>query len=147
MHAQITHISKLEFLSAFRTAFLTSITQKNIQGRFSRTGILPFNPKKVLSKFNVLLQTPTPPETLPITTMYTALGLKDIDYIGRLDPSEILIAGKFYRGSSISAAQLATMEAESSVQVSTPERLRSTDIGYDRIIVHKNYQSSKTMIK
>jgi hypothetical protein len=70
MRMHITHISKLEFLSAFRIAFFTSITQKNIQGGFAGTGLLPFNPERVLSKLDVLLRTPTPPEILPITRQH-----------------------------------------------------------------------------
>ena len=61
----ITHISKLEFLCAFRTAFFTSITKKNIQGGFLGAGLVPYDPQRVLSKLNVRLRTPTPPVTLP----------------------------------------------------------------------------------
>lgn len=76
LRTHITYISKLEFLSAFRTAFFSSITQKkkkNIQGGFSGTGLLPFNPERVLSKLDVRLRTPTPPETLPMTRQHWVL--------------------------------------------------------------------------
>jgi hypothetical protein len=61
----ITHISKLEFLCAFREAFFTSMTKKNIQGGFAGAGLVPYDPQKVLLKLDVLLRTPTPPATLP----------------------------------------------------------------------------------
>ena len=65
MRMHITHISKLEFLCAFREAFFSSITEKNIQGGFAGAGLVPYDPQRVLSKLDVRLRTPTPPATLP----------------------------------------------------------------------------------
>jgi hypothetical protein len=65
MRMHITHISKLEFLSSFRTAFFHSFTEENIQAGFIGSGLMPYDPKRVLSKLDVVLRTPTPPETLP----------------------------------------------------------------------------------
>jgi hypothetical protein len=65
MRMHITHISKLEFLSSFRTAFFHSFTEENIQAGFIGSGLIPYDPKRVLSKLDVVLRTPTPPETLP----------------------------------------------------------------------------------
>ena len=67
MRKHITHISKLEFLCAFRAAFFTSITKKNIQGGFLGAGLIPYDPQRVISQLNVLLRTPTPPEILSET--------------------------------------------------------------------------------
>lgn len=64
MRAHINHISKLEFLCAFCEAWITSITEKNIKGGFTGAGLVPFDPERVLSKLDVQLRTPTPPDLL-----------------------------------------------------------------------------------
>src|SRR5512140_61228 len=46
MRMNITHISKLEFLYAFRKAFFASITEKNIQGGFCRSRPCAVRPRK-----------------------------------------------------------------------------------------------------
>ena len=67
MRAHINHVSKLEFLYAFREAFFASITERNIQGGFAGAGLVPFDPERVLSKLDVKLHTPTPPTSRPRT--------------------------------------------------------------------------------
>ena len=57
MRAHINHVSKLEFLCAFREAFFTSITERNIQGGFAGARLVPYNPEKVLSKLDVKCHT------------------------------------------------------------------------------------------
>ncbi|RKK06667.1 hypothetical protein BFJ65_g18565 [Fusarium oxysporum f. sp. cepae] len=66
MRAHITHVSKVEFLRAFREAFFASMTEKNIQGGFMGAGLVPHDPERVLSKLDVRIRTPTP--TLPPST-------------------------------------------------------------------------------
>jgi hypothetical protein len=58
----ITHISKTEFFSAFHAAFQATFTESNIRGGFKGAGLAPFNPENVISKLDVQLRTPTPPE-------------------------------------------------------------------------------------
>jgi hypothetical protein len=53
-------MTKLEFLYSFREAFFVSMTEKNIQNGFKEAGLVPYNPDTVLSKLDVLLQTPIP---------------------------------------------------------------------------------------
>ena len=60
MRAHINHVSKLEFLCAFRQAFFASITERNIQGGFAGAGLVPYDPERVLSKLDVKLRTPSP---------------------------------------------------------------------------------------
>jgi hypothetical protein len=60
MRMCINHVSKLEFLGAFREAFFASITERNIQSSFSGAGIMPYDPESVLSKLDVKLRTPLP---------------------------------------------------------------------------------------
>lgn len=57
----IFHITKVEFLPAFKAAYQQSITEGNIHAGFRGAGLVPFNPEAVLSKLDVKLRTPTPP--------------------------------------------------------------------------------------
>jgi hypothetical protein len=62
----INHITKLEFLPAFKTAYDRSFTSANICSAFRGAGLVPLQPDTVLSKLDVQLRTPTPaalPET------------------------------------------------------------------------------------
>lgn len=61
MRNGINHITKVEFLPAFRAAFDASITPDNIRGGFRGAGLIPYDPEAVISKLNVKLRTPTPP--------------------------------------------------------------------------------------
>jgi hypothetical protein len=65
MRARITHITKADFLPAFCTAFKAAMTEKNIQGAFRGAGLIPFDPKSVLSRLDVRLRTPSPVEVAP----------------------------------------------------------------------------------
>jgi hypothetical protein len=56
----INHITKLEFLPAFKTAFDRSFTAANICSAFRGAGLVPLQPDVVLSKLDVQLRTPTP---------------------------------------------------------------------------------------
>jgi hypothetical protein len=56
----INHITKLEFLPAFKSAFDNSITKNNICASFRSAGLVPYNPKAVLAKLDVKLWTPSP---------------------------------------------------------------------------------------
>lgn len=69
MRAHISHVRKLEFLCAFHKAFITSITEKNIQGGFAGAGLIPYDPQRVLAKLDVQLRTPTPPSSQPSTPL------------------------------------------------------------------------------
>jgi hypothetical protein len=62
IRCSITHISKTEFLSAFYAAFQSTFTESNIRGGFRGAGLAPFDPESVISKLDVQLRTPTPPE-------------------------------------------------------------------------------------
>jgi hypothetical protein len=61
MRYHINHITKLEFLPAFKEAFYNTITSDNIRGAFRGAGLIPFSPETVLSKLEIKLKTPTPP--------------------------------------------------------------------------------------
>jgi len=65
MRNHINHITKLEFLPAFKAAFDRSFTLANIQSAFRGAGLVPLQPDTILSKLDVQLRTPTPPAALP----------------------------------------------------------------------------------
>ncbi|KAF2187545.1 DDE-domain-containing protein [Zopfia rhizophila CBS 207.26] len=46
----IYHVTKLEFLPAFKAAYQNSITESNIRAGFQGAGLVPFDPDAVLSK-------------------------------------------------------------------------------------------------
>ena len=56
----INHITKLEFLPAFKAAFYQAFTETNISASFRGAGLVPFNPDTVLSKLDVVVRTPSP---------------------------------------------------------------------------------------
>ena len=64
IHSHINHITKLEFLPAFKAVFNQLITKQNICASFKGAGLVPFNPDTMLFKFNVVLHTPSP-QALP----------------------------------------------------------------------------------
>jgi hypothetical protein len=57
---RITHITKVDFFPAFQAAFQSAMSEKNIQGGFRGTGIVPYDPESVLSRLDVKLRTPSP---------------------------------------------------------------------------------------
>ena len=58
--AHINHITKVEFLTAFKAAYVESITSQNAKAGFRGAGLVPFDPQAVISKLDVKLRTPTP---------------------------------------------------------------------------------------
>src|ERR1700722_14740076 len=60
MRLRINYITKLEFLPAFRQAF-KAFTEQNIKAGFRATGLVPYNPERVISCLDLRLRTPTPP--------------------------------------------------------------------------------------
>jgi hypothetical protein len=64
MRNHINHVTKLEFLSAFKAAFDRSFTSANICSAFRGAGLVPIQPETVLSRLDVQLRTPTPPAAL-----------------------------------------------------------------------------------
>ena len=57
---QITHITKNNFFPAFKHAFYAIINPKNIQTSFRTTGLVLYNPKKMINNLDFKLHTPTP---------------------------------------------------------------------------------------
>jgi hypothetical protein len=62
MRCHINHITKLEFLLAFKAAFYKTFTESNICLGFRATSLVPFNLDAVLLRLNVVVvRTPSPP--------------------------------------------------------------------------------------
>ena len=67
IYIYINHITKAEFLCAFYKAYLASIGEKNIHRGFAATGLMPYNPQRVISKLDVLLHTLSLSNSRPTT--------------------------------------------------------------------------------
>ncbi|KAI8654689.1 DDE-1 domain-containing protein [Fusarium keratoplasticum] len=69
IRCSITHVSKTEFFPAFHAAFQATMTQRNIRSAFRGAGLVPLDAESVVSKLDVQLRTPTPPEEVaePLT--------------------------------------------------------------------------------
>ena len=59
----IYHMTKVDFIPAFKAAYKKTFTKENILGSFRGAGIVPFDPEVVLSKLDIRLRTPTPRPT------------------------------------------------------------------------------------
>jgi hypothetical protein len=59
----VNHIDKPDFLQAFYTAHTEAISLANIQSSFAATGLVPYDPGRVLSKLHTQLKTLTPPSS------------------------------------------------------------------------------------
>jgi hypothetical protein len=65
MRVGVNHVDKVDFLRAYYTARIIAITASTIQSGFAATGIVPYDPDRVLAKLCTQLRTPTPPGDLP----------------------------------------------------------------------------------
>lgn len=61
MQLGINHIDKLDFLEAYPKAHTEAFKSENIKNSFAATGLVPFQPDRVLLQLNIQLKTPTPP--------------------------------------------------------------------------------------
>ena len=57
------YIDKLDFLEAFKPARAATLTSSNIRSGFAAAGLVLYNPKRILSRLQFKLRTPTPPPT------------------------------------------------------------------------------------
>ena len=61
MSLRVSHIDKFDFLKIIQKARKLAFTAGTIQNSFAATGLVPYDPARVLSKLDVQLKTPTPP--------------------------------------------------------------------------------------
>lgn len=57
----VNHIDKIEFLELYQQARAQTFSTKIVANSFAATGIVPFDPDRVLSKMFELFKTPSPP--------------------------------------------------------------------------------------
>jgi hypothetical protein len=58
--SRVNHITKEDFLPAFKAAYNKAIIKDNIIGSFRGAGLIPHDENAVLSKLDVHIRTPTP---------------------------------------------------------------------------------------
>jgi hypothetical protein len=75
----INHITKLEFLLAFRAAFYRAFTETNIRASFQGAGLVPFNPDAVLSRLDVVVRTPSPALPEPTWVSQTPSNARELE--------------------------------------------------------------------
>lgn len=63
MRLGVNHIDKDEFLRHYPSAHVQAMTEKTIQSGFAATGLVPFDPDRVLSTLNPVVRTPSPVPT------------------------------------------------------------------------------------
>ncbi|EEA24967.1 conserved hypothetical protein [Talaromyces marneffei ATCC 18224] len=61
MRLGFSHIDKIDFLTAFPQARTVAYEAQIIRNSFAATGLVPFNPDRVIQQLNIQSKTPTPP--------------------------------------------------------------------------------------
>jgi hypothetical protein len=56
----VDYIDKLEFLDLYQQARPEALHERNIRSGFTATGLIPYDPERVLSILRVPVQTPSP---------------------------------------------------------------------------------------
>jgi hypothetical protein len=59
IYNRVNYIDKQDFLEVYYTVYIEIMNQANIKSSFAATGVLLYDPERVLSKLNTQLQTPT----------------------------------------------------------------------------------------
>ena len=59
IRAHINHITKTEFLIAFKTTHFKTMIAQNIQASFRGASLVPYDPQAIISKLDIKLWTPT----------------------------------------------------------------------------------------
>ena len=125
IRSSTNHITKLEFLPVIKAAIDITFTTSNIKRGFRGAGLVPFDPKAVISKLDIQLKTPTPPPSsntpwepkTPSNTLELAaqnqLIKEKIAYYQDSSPTAINEAvDQFLKGAHIMAHRLAILETE-----------------------------------
>ena len=63
MRCGINHIDNPDFLTSYLQARTGTYTESNIRSWFRATGLVPYDPIRVLSQFHIQHKTPTPPNS------------------------------------------------------------------------------------
>ncbi|EED16233.1 conserved hypothetical protein [Talaromyces stipitatus ATCC 10500] len=73
MRLGFNHIDKMDFLMAFPQARTVAYKAQTIRNSFTATGLVPFNPDRVIQQLNIQLKTPTPPPSRSSNTQSSCL--------------------------------------------------------------------------
>jgi hypothetical protein len=122
----INHITKLEFLPAFKAAYDRSFTSTNICSAFRGAGLVPLQPDAVLSKLDVQLRTPSP-ATLP-EALWEA---RTPSNVRELEAQSTLIRERVRRHKSSSPASI--IEAIDQLKKGAEVMMLSAELMRDRI--------------
>jgi hypothetical protein len=122
----INHITKLEFLPAFKIAYDRSFTSANICSAFRGAGLVPLQPDTVLSKLDVQLRTPTP-AALPEAPWEA----RTPSNVRELDAQSTLIRERVRRHKSSSPASI--IEAINQLKKGAEVMMLSAELMRDRI--------------
>ena len=80
VRCRINHITKEDFLPAFKAAFASAINEENVRGGFRGAKLLPFDPEAVILKLDLRSRTPSlPPVETPDWESQTPRNLTEIE--------------------------------------------------------------------
>jgi hypothetical protein len=124
----INHITKVEFLPAFKVAFTRAFTTANICSAFQGAGLVPLQPDVVLSRLDVQLHTPTPPAL--VEALWEARTLSNVREL-ELEAQSTLIRERVQRHKSSSPASIT--EAINQLKKGNDVMMLSAKLMLDRI--------------
>ena len=122
----INHVTKLEFLPAFKAAFDRSFTSANIHSAFRGAGLVPLEPETVLSKLDIQLRTPTP--ATPTEALWQA---RTPSNVCELEAQSTLIRDRVRQHKSSSPASI--IEAINQLKKGAEVMMLSAELMRDRI--------------
>jgi hypothetical protein len=73
MRLGFNHIDKIDFLTAFPSARTMAYKAQTIRNSFTATGLVPFNPDRVIQQLTIQMKTPTPPPSRSSNTQSSCL--------------------------------------------------------------------------
>ena len=120
----IFHITKVDFLATFYTAYLASFTQSNIKAGFRGSGLYPLDPEVVLSQLDPVPRSPSLPLSQESWCIKTPSNTQEVEKQAILikkrlerhqssSPTPIVEAlNQLAKGAQIMAASAALMQAQ-----------------------------------
>jgi len=124
----VNHVSKLEFLPAFKAAYQQSITSSNIYGAFRGVGLVPFDPQAVLLKIrkeragvhtppkqvlpDALWESQTPSNARELKAQSALLREKIRRRVSSTPPSIIDVVQRLTKGAKLIMHQAVLLRAE-----------------------------------
>jgi hypothetical protein len=75
----VFHVTKVDFITTFKQAFLASFTQANVQAGFRGSGLHPFDPEAVLFHLDPVPMSPSQPSSQESWCAKTPSNTKEVD--------------------------------------------------------------------